>query len=161
MLNLSRALAEALREMGVEAVVSAGRIGAGSQGLARPCLDSVSRHEITAGGRKIVASAQRRTNLALLQHGSILLDRSSSRIVDYLKGEYGSIGNRVTSVGEESGRRASISAVKEAIIEAFGRRFGATFEEMPLTPTILDELKRREADKRAESSLFIGREVCA
>jgi lipoate-protein ligase A len=37
-----------------------------------PCLALPGRHEITAGGRKVVASSQRRGRQAFLQHGSIL-----------------------------------------------------------------------------------------
>jgi lipoate-protein ligase A len=37
-----------------------------------PCLALPGRHEIASGGRKIVASAQRRGRRAFLQHGSIL-----------------------------------------------------------------------------------------
>ncbi len=37
-----------------------------------PCLAFPGRHEITSGGRKIVASSQRRGRQAFLQHGSIL-----------------------------------------------------------------------------------------
>jgi lipoate-protein ligase A len=40
--------------------------------LAVPCLALPGRHEITSGGRKIVASSQRRGRRAFLQHGSIL-----------------------------------------------------------------------------------------
>lgn len=40
---------------------------------ALPCLASARRHEITSGGRKLVASAQRRTRRAFLQHGVFLL----------------------------------------------------------------------------------------
>jgi len=39
-----------------------------------PCFASHSRHELAAGGRKIVASAQRRIGDAFLQHGSIKLN---------------------------------------------------------------------------------------
>jgi lipoate-protein ligase A len=37
-----------------------------------PCLALPGRHELTAGSRKVVASAQRRGRRAFLQHGSIL-----------------------------------------------------------------------------------------
>jgi lipoate-protein ligase A len=37
-----------------------------------PCLAVLGRHEIAARGRKLVASAQRRSHRAFLQHGSIL-----------------------------------------------------------------------------------------
>ena len=38
-----------------------------------PCFTSAARYELMAGGRKIVASAQKRLRGALLQHGSIKL----------------------------------------------------------------------------------------
>ena len=160
-LRLSGALADALRELGVEASVSAGKAGRGDRGLVRPCLDSVSRHEITARGRKIVASAQRRANRSLLQHGSILLDSSSARIVDYLVGECGPIDERVTSVREETGRDVSPAEVREAVVGAFQRAFGTSFQPFPITPVFSEELERRAASKREESRLLYAREVCA
>ena len=38
------------------------------------CFDVASAYEITAGGKKLVGSAQARRGGAILQHGSILLD---------------------------------------------------------------------------------------
>jgi len=38
-----------------------------------PCFDSVSRHEIMADSRKIIASAQRRIKATILQHGAVKL----------------------------------------------------------------------------------------
>jgi lipoate-protein ligase A len=38
-----------------------------------PCFATVSRHELTFDGRKVVGSAQRRLRNAVLQHGSVLL----------------------------------------------------------------------------------------
>jgi lipoate-protein ligase A len=37
------------------------------------CANTITRHEISSGGRKIVASAQRRVKNAAMQHGSIFL----------------------------------------------------------------------------------------
>lgn len=160
-LRLSEAIAGALRILGVAATVSSGRKGAGAHGLARPCLDSVSRHEITAGGRKIVASAQRRTKQALLQHGSVLLDPSSARVTEYLKGDWGSIRDRVTSVMEESGRSIRSADVKAAIVEAFERQFSISFEPLQLSAAELDELERRRASKHEESRIICCEEACA
>ncbi len=160
-LELSEALAQALRALGVEAAVSDGRRARGERGLERPCLDSVSRNEITAGGRKIVASAQRRTKNALLQHGSILLDRSSAGITEYLKGDWGSMGDRVTSVMEEMGLRIPSASVKAAIVAAFEERFRISFEPLQLTPSELDELERRRSSKSEEFGWLCGEEVSA
>jgi lipoate-protein ligase A len=38
-----------------------------------PCFASVARHELTSGGRKVIASAQKQYRGAVLQHGSIKL----------------------------------------------------------------------------------------
>jgi hypothetical protein len=38
-----------------------------------PCFDSVSRHEVVTGSRKIIASAQRRIKATILQHGAMKL----------------------------------------------------------------------------------------
>jgi lipoate-protein ligase A len=147
-LRLSEALAGALRILGVEAAVSAGRKGGGEGGLARPCLDSVSRHE-------------GRNKQALLQHGSILLDPTSASITEYLKGDWGSIRDRVTSVMEETGRRIPSDAVREAVVEAFEREFNVSFEPLMLTATELEELERRRASKREESRMLCSQEACA
>lgn len=40
--------------------------------IALPCLSLPERHEITSGGKKLVASAQRRNRRAFLQHGIVL-----------------------------------------------------------------------------------------
>lgn len=48
------------------------RVPAREPALSVPCLALPGRHEITSGGRKIVASSQRRGRRAFLQHGSIL-----------------------------------------------------------------------------------------
>ena len=49
-----------------------GKIRAREPALHVPCLALPGRHEITSGGRKLVASSQRRGRRAFLQHGSIL-----------------------------------------------------------------------------------------
>lgn len=50
-----------------------------------PCLESVSRYELTANGRKVAASAQKRVGSAFLQHGAVKL--RPSRIHPALGGE--------------------------------------------------------------------------
>jgi lipoate-protein ligase A len=70
---LNGALRSALAALGVplDAVDSGGERDR-EPALSVPCLAHPSRHEIASGGRKLVASAQRRGRSAFLQHGSIL-----------------------------------------------------------------------------------------
>ncbi|MEX0908715.1 MAG: biotin/lipoate A/B protein ligase family protein [Gemmatimonadaceae bacterium] len=65
-------LLRALRAMGVDAVI-APRTGRAPAPDANPCFATATPGEITAGGRKLVGSAQYRDDGALLQHGSILV----------------------------------------------------------------------------------------
>lgn len=74
-----------LRLLGVDAALApAARRGAGEP--RHPgCFGSASRHEILAGGRKLVGSAQRRSGGAFLQHGSILLEGHAERLARLLR----------------------------------------------------------------------------
>ncbi|MBD3179587.1 MAG: lipoate--protein ligase family protein, partial [Candidatus Latescibacteria bacterium] len=56
-LRVAEVLIEALKTLGVEAELTGGRRDETPSGTISPCLASVSRYEITAGGRKIVGSA--------------------------------------------------------------------------------------------------------
>ena len=154
-LCISQALVHALRSIGVDASISGGRPLSGEQTLSKPCLDSVSRHEITARRKKIVASAQRRTKNLVLQHGSILLTPASGRIVDYLVGERVSLSNRVTSIAEELGVEVEPSLVRKAVVQGFEETLRISFAGLGLS----EEEERVEADKRTESTGSGSREV--
>ncbi len=66
--TISVGLAEGLRRIGIEAEISRGESG----GHKNPsCFSSTSRYEVSVGGKKLIGSAQRRKNGALLQQGSI------------------------------------------------------------------------------------------
>lgn len=69
---ISTCLLLALKKLGVTATLSPGdRRGTETGGL---CFNSSSRYELTVNGRKLIGSAQRRYNRALLQQGSLLID---------------------------------------------------------------------------------------
>ncbi len=48
------------------------------------CFSSTAKHEVKFAGKKLIGSAQRKINNAILQHGSILIGESHKRLVDYL-----------------------------------------------------------------------------
>ncbi len=148
---ISRALVEALRRMGVNAGLSSGARSPGAGGRSSPCLVSVSRYEITAGGKKIAGSAQRRSGGSFLQHGSILAGPASSGIARYLPPEYGDLAGRVTSVQEQTGMMPEFAEFKEAAVEAFQAAFGATFCRTRLSG---EELVRIAEIRRAKAFEF-------
>lgn len=79
--RINRLLITALHSLGVDAVVAreadahraGGEVIRAQPGLL-PCFHHPSPGEIMAGGRKLAGSAQWRSDGALLQHGSILVD---------------------------------------------------------------------------------------
>jgi lipoate-protein ligase A len=122
-LRISRALAAALRLIGVRAEVSRGAFGRKAPGAAAPCLLSTTRYELTARGKKIAGSAQRAMRGAFLQHGSILLTPASARVARYARGSCDSLGERITSVSEELGREIEAGELRSAIRDAFAEAF--------------------------------------
>ncbi len=72
------AIAECLDEVGVPASRRGGEAPTHETGRERPilCFTGGDPEDIVSGGHKLVGSAQRRRDGAILQHGSILLARS-------------------------------------------------------------------------------------
>jgi len=143
-MRISEALVRALRSIGVDASISDGRPPPGAHQLSKSCLDSVGRHEITARGRKIVASAQRRTRNSFLQHGSVLLTPASGRIVDYLLGERVSLSERATSISEELGGEVEPSLVRKAVVKGFEETFRISFAGLGLSEEEREVLRGEE-----------------
>jgi lipoyl(octanoyl) transferase len=131
---ISHALAEGLRAIGVNAHVDA----RGDVLTALPnrtsCFVRTSRWEVTAGGRKIVGSAQRKLTRAILQHGSILTGDDHLRIADFLvlpdeaaRTElWSKLRNKSTSIGAELGHPVAMQDLRQAMEQSFR----AAFESM-------------------------------
>ena len=79
--NISLALAEGLRLLGIEVEFEQKELSTFSQREAvNPCFNSSSKYELVVQGKKIVGSAQVRKNNVLLQHGSIILTENQREI---------------------------------------------------------------------------------
>lgn len=79
----SALIAGSLRRLGVPAELV--RPERKEDSSAAACFASMARHEIEVNGRKLVGSAQRRTQSALLQQGSVLLGDGHLRLADYVR----------------------------------------------------------------------------
>jgi lipoate-protein ligase A len=128
---VSRAIAWGLRAVGVEAEADARGEAVTALPNRSSCFVRTSRWEVTACGRKIVGSAQRRLTQALLQHGSILTGDDHLRITDFLRvsdeSERGALRRRLsdkaTSVAAEVGHTISMDTLRRAMAESFCRVF--------------------------------------
>ncbi len=143
-------IVSALRSCGVEAGLGSARHRGGRGAMSSPCLVSTSRHEITAGGRKISGSAQRRTAGAFIQHGSILLRGGSERIERYLGGRWKGLGGMITTVEAETGRTDGEGALREAIISLFGELVGGGASKLKFDPSEIESIEALSARKMAE-----------
>ena len=77
---INRGLVEALRSLGVSAVMAEGR-GRPVDLDSGPCFDRPAPGEVTVAGRKLVGSAQARLEGAILQHGSLLMGPGQERLL--------------------------------------------------------------------------------
>lgn len=82
-LQISNALVAGLRQLGVEAEKAPSFVRAGAD-VSAACFEVPSAYEITAGGRKLMGSAQSRRAGYVLQHGSLPLVGDITRLIDVL-----------------------------------------------------------------------------
>jgi len=161
--KISAALVEGLRTLGVDVrlaepspavrrVVSPSAQGsAGETGEMADidngavCFDVASAYEITAGGKKLVGSAQARRGGAILQHGSILLDIDWDALVSVFAyvSEAGKqracakLPTRMTSLRAELGRAVSPEEVQRALVGSFERMLSISLT--PADPSAEEE----------------------
>ena len=138
--RLADALLEALRSQGV----SAGRAGAAA-GAAPPGFDCFARaaaHEICAGGRKLVGSAQRRTGAGVLQHGSLRLAPDPPQAA-----RAAGLEARGSTSLRELGWCGSLDSLRGALAEALGAALGCSLEAGDLSP----------GERRAARATALGR----
>lgn len=134
--KIAIAISEGFRALGINAVWESQKQLARSQASTGACFEAIWGHELTVGGRKLVASAQMRRDGVTLQHGSIMLAVNIERMLSLLSipdSERGmareSFSQKVTSVSEALGRSVSRDEVISAIRRGFERALGVVLEE--------------------------------
>jgi lipoyl(octanoyl) transferase len=128
---IARAIAGGLREIGVVAEVDSRGEPLSALPNRVSCFVRTSRWEVTAHGRKLVGSAQRKLTRAVLQHGSILTGDDHLRIVDVLRvkdeAAREALRSRLlaksTSASAELGRSVEPSALRDVMEQNFIRVF--------------------------------------
>lgn len=129
---VSHSIAAGLRALGVDARVDERGEPLAALPNRASCFVRTSRWEVTARGRKIVGSAQRKwEHGAVLQHGSILLGDDHLRIVELLKVSdermraalRDRLAAKSTSAAAELGRPVDRARVREAMAAAFADAF--------------------------------------
>ena len=129
-LLINRLVVAGLERLGVAVAVAASRPQPMQPGPI-PCFDHPSAGELTAEGRKLVGSAQWRSERALLQHGSILVDDDQSRLAALLRDDIVEPPPAAT-LREILGHPPSLETVADAIFSAVEAEDGS------VTPLVID-----------------------
>jgi len=137
--RLSDGLLAGLHRLGIEAIQAVRK----KQLLAEPtpvCFEVPSDYEITAGGRKLVGSAQWRSRGGVLQHGTLPLHGDLTRIVDYLifadderTIRKRSLRNRALTLEEALGRALPFDEVAAALADGLAEALNLHLEPGELT----------------------------
>ncbi len=154
--RLARGLLRAVKSLDVAVEMKEGKVNGG--GTPNPvCFEVPSTYEITAGGKKLIGSAQARRKEGVLQHGSLPLTGDLTRICQALvfKDEAAReeaarrLLERAATVESVLGRRVSWERAAQAFVEAFEAELGLRFERGELSDSEsrrADELVREKYD---------------
>lgn len=118
-LLINRLLVTGLGSLGIPVTIAGARPQAMLPGPI-PCFDHPSGGELVAGGRKLVGSAQWRTDKSLLQHGSILIDDDQS-VLSSLLMEVVPATPPAATLRDLLGEPPSLTDVADAIFSAVAR----------------------------------------
>ena len=148
--RLSAGLVDGLRRLGVPAELNpVNPYGTASSSAA--CFEVPSAYEITAGGKKLMGSAQSRPAGRVLQHGSLPLVGDITRVAEYLRfasvAERASLrahlGQRATTLRDALGREVGFAEATDALCAGF-----AAALNLDLVPAALSAAEQRVAAER-------------
>jgi lipoate-protein ligase A len=152
--RLSAGWVRGLRLLGVD--VAQAEAGHGQDAdVSAACFDAPSAYEVTAGGKKLVGSAQVRRREAVLQHGSLLLQGDITRICRYLvvpseerrQALRRELRARATSLELVLGRVVPFAQVVEALVRGFSEALNLHLEPGELSQHELALVQRFRREK--------------
>jgi lipoate-protein ligase A len=162
---IAAALLEALRLLGVAATADEipgsrrsspdGEQSKVGKEIDPVCFTEPSNYEITAGGKKLIGSAQARRGNAVLQHGSLPLTGDLRRIVQVLnypnmtarQAAAIRITDRATTVEQLLGKKVSWEDAAVAMRRAFEGRLGLDLATGDLSAAEINRAAELEAQK--------------
>jgi lipoate-protein ligase A len=151
-LTISRALIHGLAHLGLAAELIPLRRPRPkpAQEVSPVCFVTPSSYEVAVGGRKIIGSAQRRSQGVIMQHGSLPITLDGDRLFAVLRPSNGqrfssheqaAFRTRMTTLQEAGGRSYDYAEV----VAALARGFAETWE-VELRPGELTAEERRLSD---------------
>lgn len=163
--RLSGGLARGLQLLGLQ-IAEANPADAGRKGSGPICFEVPSHYEITAGGKKLVGSAQARRLGVVLQHGTLPLVGDLSRIVEALAFEEGTDARevarartlaRATTLEQALGRAVTWEEAARAMAQGFAEALDLPLEPGDLTGAEREAAARLRAEKYAAPAWTLRR----
>jgi len=159
---IAEALSSGLNRMGIQTVLagSTARDGRSSHNYAFPqfaCFAVANHHEILWKNRKLIGSAQRRTQQGFLQHGSVLIEFDPELLAGALGvPQLAEIESEVATLRACLGYKPQVLEILPHFILGFARRFGVIIEK-----SILDEQLTKEIQGRMSARMMFPDEIGA
>jgi lipoyl(octanoyl) transferase len=159
-LNLSEALLEALRILGLTPQANENRSRHKPDKPNPVCFEVPSNYEITVNGKKLIGSAQARRKEGLLQHGALPLYGDLSRIITALQFKDAAaqvdaktrLLAHATTVERELGQIIKWKKASQAFQDAFQRVLNLDLQPGKLTEKEADRAQQLVIEKYAHPS---------
>jgi lipoyl(octanoyl) transferase len=146
---ISKALISGLEKIGVKGQLTKPKYKSKNYIDKAKCFSSISLYEITIDGKKLVGSAQKRTENGVIQQGSILLDLDpllNNKVFITQNNDHSFDDNRIITIAKILGHKPEISILKDSIVSGFEKIFNLeliqskpTNEELCLAEKLLKE----------------------
>ena len=146
---IAEALSSSLTEIGIQTVLagSTTRNNSTVRSHAYPqfaCFALSNHHEILWKGRKLIGSAQRRTQRGFLQHGSILIEFDPTLLAGALgTPQLVKMESDVATLAGCLGYTPQIAEILSSFVRGFAGKFQVTFENGVLDQKLRNEIQRR------------------
>lgn len=146
--TINTVLVHALARLGVNAQVAAPD-GPPPRPFAGACFEEPVAGEISAGGRKLVGSAQWRADGALLQHGSILID-DDQPLANQIMTAPAPAPAPAATLRSLTGRAPTLHEFRDAMGAAIEEGLGRATDLVPLDPALHAAAALRRAHYAAD-----------
>jgi len=136
--TIAQALVMGLKQLGIESELQRSQSAGASVKDSPLCFAAAGRYEITASGKKILGSAQRRIQGVILQQGSLLLAQDQNLAPFYRQGAEAN----ATTAEELLGRKISFEQAAGCMMQGFKLAWATEFFQDPVTSSEQGEAQK-------------------
>ncbi len=130
--EIGKAFCHGLKKLGIGAIL-AERNTPPLKGMISSCFAAASSYEVTVAGKKMLGSAQKRTQDKVLQHGSLLFKYNASAWANVMKNSPENMQNKATDLQSHLSPLPSVAQIHQALCDGFQAVFGIKFERNEYT----------------------------